>query len=149
MLSVDPIPKYLQNYILYHSCHPFDVARTSLHPLNDTQQTRRFIGRSIAVGRIAETDPAVRRAELRARAAARNVRVARAAMLLFRRLEELGCRDMARLLSVGLLDTRLSARWRTELPVTVIVPSDDALARDGHACLPLTAPGRDQALIAG
>jgi hypothetical protein len=148
MLSVDPLGKYLQNYILHHSCQPVDVARTSLHPLNDTKQTRLFLSRSVQVYSGAQTAVAWQRKEHSARAAAREARVSRAAMLLCSKLVEHGCEQMADLLSVALLDAKLSRRWRAEVPVTVFATRDKALSRAGCGSLRnLIAHDRERELL--
>jgi hypothetical protein len=148
MLSVDPLHKYLQNYILDHSCQPIDVARTTLHPLNDTKQTRLFLSRSVRVHSDTQSAGAWRRRELLARAAARDIRVGRAAMLLCSKLAEHGCDQMANLLSVALLDTHLSRRWRAEPPLTVVATSDKALAKAGRNSLQsLIARGGERQLV--
>jgi hypothetical protein len=148
MLSVDPIAKYFQNYIVDHACHPFDVSRSSLHPLNNTRQTRVFVSRSVRLHGHRATTDAWRRPERLATAAARDIRVGRAAMLLHEALTAHRCMQSAHLLSIGLLDTHLSRRWRAEPPLTVIATCDAALARAGLSRpLELTAPGRERELV--
>jgi hypothetical protein len=148
MLSVDPLEKYLQNYILDHSCQPIDVARTTLHPLNNTQQTRLFISRSVRINSGAQNANLVRRQERSARLAVRDIRVGRAAMLVCSKLLEYGCERMADLLSVALLDTHLSRRWRAEPPLTVVATCDGALSTDDlNSLRSLMAPGCERQLV--
>jgi len=48
MLSLDPLYKYNTNYILNHQITPGDLARSSLHPWNTTNQTRVFSSKTVA-----------------------------------------------------------------------------------------------------
>jgi uncharacterized surface protein with fasciclin (FAS1) repeats len=147
MLSVDSISKYIQSYILSHSPTAFDVARTTLHPLNYTRQTSLFARRPIEV-RGNEIKPvAWRRRDRQARAAARTMEIGRAAMLVYRELMARGCEHMANLLSVALLSNDFARWWRAEKPVTVLATCDAALASVGCTSLSsFIAPNRKQVL---
>jgi uncharacterized surface protein with fasciclin (FAS1) repeats len=149
MLSVDPIGKYIENYILDHSARAFDVSRTSLHPLNNTSQARLFASKTVKIYS-GETNTMVwRRRERLAQAAARDIRVGRAAMLICAALVDRGCKQMADLLSVALVETCLSRRWRTEPPLTLFATRDTALSQAQSASLhSLMARGHERALLA-
>lgn len=149
MLSVDPFHKYLQNYIVDHSCDGLDLARTTRHPLNDTRQTRAFARSSVVIGRREAGSSRWRREETRARVAERQVRVGRAAMLVSGLLRARGAGLMADLLSVGVAETGLVRRWRSEPPLDVIAPVDTAFDATLHAAtLGLCGVGRERALEA-
>lgn len=148
MLSVDPVGKYIENYILDHSARPFDVSRTSLHPLNNTSQARLFASKNVKAYSN-KTDARIwRRRKRLAQAAARDIRVGRAAMLICATLVDHGCEQMAALLSVALAETSLSRRWRIEPPLTAFATRDAALSRALLASLhSLMARGRERALL--
>jgi hypothetical protein len=149
MLSVDPLTKYFVNYIVDHSCDGFDLARTTRHPLNETRQTRVFATRSVNIHGPEGRSRCWSRAEAKAAAAARDLRVGRAAMLLHAALTLNGAGIMAGLLSVALLDTHFARRWRAELPLSVIAPVDAAFnAAQRASSLALAGPGRARDLIA-
>ncbi len=144
MLSVDPIGKYLENYILDHSATPFDVSRTTLHPLNDTKQTRLFLSKPVSVYSSKPNTSSWRRGERLTKALARDIRVGRMAMLICRELLEHGCEQMADLISVALMETNLSHRWRTEVPLTVFATRDRAFsAKQRNSLVYLMKPGRE------
>jgi uncharacterized surface protein with fasciclin (FAS1) repeats len=148
MLSVDPLHKYFANYIIRHSCDGFDLARTTRHPLNDTSHARVFARRSVTLHNPGPRSPRWRREEMRAIAAAREMRVARAAMLLNDELTANGASLMGDLLSVALLDTHFARRWRSEVPLTVVVTVDSAFDKVQHAgALALCAAGRNRELV--
>lgn len=149
MLSVDPLTKYFVNYIVDHSCDGFDLARTTRHPLNETRQTRVFATRSVSVHGPGRRSRDWNRTEAKAIAAARDLRVGRAAMLLHEALTANGAGIMAGLMSVALLDTHFARRWRWEPPVSVIVPVDAAFSAVQRASsLALAGAGRARDLVA-
>jgi len=148
MLSVDPLSKYFQNYIVGHSCDGFDLARTTRHPLNDTPFTRLFATSSVSIGRPSASPKAWRRQEARAVAAGRDVLVARLAMLVYDALMRRGAGIMAGLLSVGLHDTHLVRRWRHDIPLSIVVAADSAFAEDDRALVTSSAAhGRSNELV--
>jgi hypothetical protein len=149
MLSVDPLTKYFVNYIVDHSCDGFDLARTTRHPLNETRQTRVFATRSVNIHGPETRSRHWSRTETKAVAAARDLRVGRAAMLLHEALTANGATIMAGLMSVALLDTHFARRWRWEPPVSVIIPIDAAFnAAQRASSLALAALGRERELVA-
>jgi uncharacterized surface protein with fasciclin (FAS1) repeats len=148
MLSVDPIEKYIQNYILDHSAQPFDIARTTVHPLNNTKQTRVFLSRPVKVHSGTTTGFSWRRREYLAQAAARDVRVGRAGMLICGKLVDHGCTQMADLLSTALAETSLSRRWRKEVPLSVFATRDSAFSSGQRRSLfGLLQCGREHELL--
>ncbi|MBV9984802.1 fasciclin domain-containing protein [Bradyrhizobium sp.] len=148
-LSVDPLTKYFVNYIVDHSCDGFDLARTTRHPLNETRQTRVFATRSVDIHRPGHRSRLWNRTEAKAVAAARDLRVGRAAMLLHEALTANGADIMAGLMSVALLDTHFARRWRSEPPFSVIVPVDAAFsAMQRASSVALAGPGRARELVA-
>jgi uncharacterized surface protein with fasciclin (FAS1) repeats len=148
MLSVDPIEKYMQNYILDHSAQPLDIARTTIHPLNNTKQTRVFLSRQVKIHQGDTPGFPWRRRERLARAAARDIRVGRAAMLICTQLVDHGCTHMADLLSTALVETSLSRRWRKEVPLTVFAARDSAFSRTARlSLLEFLRCGRERELL--
>ena len=148
-LSVDPLTKYFVNYIVDHSCDGFDLARTTRHPLNETRQTRVFAARSVSIHGMEGRSRHWSGTEAKAVAAARDLRVGRAAMLLHEALTANGAGIVAGLLSIALLDTHFARRWRAEPPLSVIVPVDSAFnAAQRASGLALAGPGRARDLVA-
>jgi len=148
MLSVDPLSKYFQNYIVDHSCNGFDVARTTRHPLNDTPFTRRFASQLVSIADSPDRPGAWRRQRLRAFAAGRDILCGRLAMLIYDELMREGASVLAGLLSVGLFDTHLVRRWRVDVPLTIVVPGDQAMApEDRDAFESCAAVGQSGKLV--
>lgn len=148
MLSVDPLSKYFQNYIVDHSCNGFDVARTTRHPLNDTPFTRRFASQLVSIADSPDRPDAWRRREIRALAASRDILCGRLAMLVYDQLMRCGAGVVAGLLSVGLFDTHLVRRWRADVPLTIVVPGDEAMAQeDRDAFEACAAAGQSRRLV--
>jgi hypothetical protein len=135
MLSVDPLAKYLPIYILDHKVGPADVARSTLHPLNDTEQTRGFARHRVRWHRGAVDGPGWSRAALRSDAVFHQVVAHRVAMRLWALLKRIGCAKAAELLAVALHTTALLRRWRADGALRVFAPTDKALARLGDPAL--------------
>jgi len=147
MLSVDPLAKYIPIYIPDHTVAPADVARSTLHPLNDTEQTRAFARRRVQwhEGPM-DTGPWQRR-HRRSDAAFGAMVANRVAMRLWAMLKRIGCQRAAALLAVGLHATPLARRWRHSGSLRVYAPTDRALAALGDAALErLMRPGGEAAL---
>lgn len=136
MLSVDPLSKYFQNYIVDHGCSGLDLARTTRHPLNDTPFTRLFAEQTVEIGEPVAQGTNWRRARLRAMAAQRDILVGRIAMLVYEALMANGAERAAGLLSAAIFDSPLLRRWRTPLPVTIIAPVDAAFRQSSFAAIP-------------
>lgn len=148
MLSVDPLSKYFQNYIVDHSCDGFDVARTTRHPLNDTPFTRHFASQLVSISDSPDRPAAWRRKEIEALAASRDILCGRLAMLVYDQLMRDGAGVVAGLLSVGLFDTHLVRRWREDVPLTIVVPADEIMdERQKEAFEACAAPGQSRRLV--
>ncbi len=130
MLSVDPIGKYPQNYILNHSLGAIDLARTSIHPLNDTAQTRSFIRKPVRIHSAPASAPKLRRTEAKAKTAAIEMEAGRRALQLVREMNQAGARRMAQLLSVAIFETPILRRWRRDEPLDAIALSDGCFRGD-------------------
>ena len=135
MLSVDPLDKHHVNYIVGHAVTPGDLVRSTLHPWNvkDQNQTRVFARRRMYWHGASKSPAKWRRAEARSDLAMREVEVRRIAQRLWTVLCEIGCARAAGILALALEATPLARRWREDIPLTVFVPSDEALAAPkGH-----------------
>jgi uncharacterized surface protein with fasciclin (FAS1) repeats len=133
MLSVDHLDKYIENYIVGHTVTAADVVRSTLHPWNNTEQTRTFARQPIEWHAGQTTLSSWRRTEARATLAMREVEVRRSAQRLWTLLRDIGCDRAAGILALVLEATPLARRWRTEVPLTVFVPTNAALAApEGH-----------------
>lgn len=135
MLSVDPLAKYLPIYILDHTIEPADVARSTLHPLNNTEQTRPFARHRVRWHRGSIDLPGWSRAARRSDSAFNQVVASRLIMRLWGVLKQIGCGKAAALLSVALHSTQLARRWRARDQLRVYVPTDEAFAQFGDAAL--------------
>ena len=128
MLSVDHLAKYIDNYIVGHTVTPADLVRSTLHPLNNTEQTRTFARQGVQWHAGQKNLKAWRHAEAKARSSMREVEVRRNAQRLWALLREIGCTRAAGMLAVALEVTPLARRWRVEAPLTLFVPSNEALS---------------------
>lgn len=147
MLSVDPLEKYFVNYIVGHTVQPGDLVRSTLHPWNDTNQTRAFTRQRIYWHGMRKTPASWRRAEAQSDLAMREVEVRRTAQRLWKKLREIGCERAAGILALALESTAMARRWREEVPLTIFVPSDWALGAYRAQVDPLLVPGNESELI--
>ncbi len=149
MLSVDALPKYFGNIIVDHEVAPADLARSTLHPWNDTTQTRTFARRRVTWRCGTARGRAWRRARVASDRAMREVEVRRIAQRLWAALRELGCARAAGILALALEATPLASRWREDVPLTVFAPADAAFDEAARARVArLLAPGAEAALSA-
>jgi uncharacterized surface protein with fasciclin (FAS1) repeats len=147
MLSVDPLPKYFDNTIADHAIGAGDLARSTLHPWNDTQQTRVFARRRIHWRAAEAPARAWRHAEAASDRAMREMEVRRLAKRAWARLRELGCTRAAGVLAVALEATDLARHWRGDVPLTVLAPADTAFAGAATAVVEaLLQPGAEDRL---
>jgi len=149
MLSVDPLHKYFDNYIADHAITPGDLVRSTLHPWNDTAQTRVFARRRVhwRTGAAEESARRWRRAELASDRAMRELEVRRLGQRLWARLREIGCSRAAGFLAVALEATSISRRWREDVPLTVLAPVDAAFENDpGRKAQDLLRSGAEREL---
>lgn len=148
MLSVDPIGKYTQNYILDHGLEPLDLARMTLHPLNDTRQTRTFIRRGVRLHAAGTATFREHRARRRSERAAIEMEAGRRALQIVRALQAHGARRLAQLVAVAVFETPLLRRWRLDEPLHAVAFTDEAChAGFGNALDGLAAPGREPELM--
>jgi hypothetical protein len=130
MLSVDPLDKYHDNYIVSHKICPGDLVRSTLHPWNvkDQNQTRVFSRRRMYWRSTTRDPKRWRRAESRSDLAMREVEVRSIAQRLWALLYDIGCTQAAGVLAVALEATPLARRWSANTPLTIFVPSNEAFA---------------------
>ncbi len=147
MLSVDPLDKYFANYIVGHTVQPADLVRSTLHPWNDTNQTRAFARQRIYWYGKAKTAALWRRAEIESDAAMREVEVRRTGQRLWKKLRDIGCLRTAGVLALALEATKLGRAWRMAPPLTVYAPSDEAFSRHATQIEPLLGVGAETALL--
>lgn len=147
MLSVDPISKYPQNYILGHSMDPIDLSRTTMHPLNDTGHTRAFVREDVRIH--GDDSEANTRQQSKSLAAAIEMEAGRRALQIVRALEQNGATQLAKLVSVAIFETPLLRRWRDDEPLDFVAFTDRLLAQTfGEELLRLVEPGREAKLRA-
>jgi uncharacterized surface protein with fasciclin (FAS1) repeats len=133
MLSFAPLAKDTYLYIPDHPVTPIDLARQSLHPLNDNPMTSDFARHRVRLHYGTMEDRRWRRSELRSDKFVNQAVMMREFLRIWSTLEAHGCRRAGELLSVALHATPLARRWRHDGPVSVFVPSDDAIERYGWA----------------
>jgi hypothetical protein len=146
MLSVDPIAKYLENTIVGHTVASADLVRSTLHPWNDTEQTRVFARRRIVWAARARPGASWRATRRESDRAMRAVAVRRVAQRLWKGLKDLGCHRAAGALALALEVTPLAERRSRRGALTVLAPSDVALGDVRFEAL--LAPGAEAALAA-
>lgn len=148
MLSFAPLLKDIPLYIPEHAVAPMDLARQSLHPLNDTPLTSAFARHSVRLHYGAMDEARWRRIERRSDAFFKQAIVMREILRVWAALQGRGCDTARQLMSVALQGTSLARRWPDDGPVTVFVPNDAALARlDPGAVRALIAPEANERLV--
>lgn len=148
MLSVDPLSKYFQNYIVDHGCSGLDLARTTRHPLNDTPFTALFADQSVEIGTVKTAPRMWDRARIRGEAARRDVRVGRVAMLAYEAMMAHGAQTAAGLLAAGIMDSPFLRRWRAQTQLTAVVPLDTAFSGRAFETMPGLKPTNATAQLA-
>jgi hypothetical protein len=148
MLSVDPLHKYFDNYILEHTNTPGDIVRSTLHPLNDTKQTSTFVKRAI-YWRISSNNLAAwRQAKYDSDKVMREVEIRRIMHRIWSVLNISGCKQIARILALVLGATNFSEVWRQNLPLTIFITSDEAYFGDiAERIQSWLLPGKEDLLI--
>jgi len=126
MLSFAPLLKETSLYNSNHAVTPMDLARQSLHPMNDTPLTSDFARRGARLHYGPMTEVPWQRLERRADAFIGRAIVMREALRIWTALSGRDCSQASRLISVALQSTALAKRWRHDGPVTVFVPNDAA-----------------------
>jgi hypothetical protein len=150
MLSLAPLMKDIGDigiYIPHHRPEPIDVARSSLHPLNDTPFNDMFIRQAVRLHTGAMTEARWRSTEARAEAAFHQVLVLRQAMQIWKALHAEGCHYAARLLAAAIETTPLASRWRRRGPLAIFAPRDIAFAFTGPSLPAMLAPGAEHHLL--
>ena len=148
MLSVDPISKYMQNYILEHGAAPLDMARTTLHPLNNTKQTKVFIRRPVRLHGGKPVSGAERRRHAQATLDAIEMETGRRALQIVQGLAANGAQRLSELLALAVFETPLLRRWRHDEPLGVAAFRDEVWdARFRHLADQLAHPGNEPALL--
>jgi hypothetical protein len=126
MLSVDPLHKYLNNYIVDHAITVSDLVRSTLHPWNDTQQTKTFARKPVYWRKQEESSSTWRRVRHASDQAMRELEVRRVAQRLWKRLQEINCKRTAGIIALALEATDFAKLWRKDSPLTLLIPSDKA-----------------------
>jgi hypothetical protein len=127
-LSLAPLDKELEVFLVNHANEPVDIARMTLHPslqvspfydIFDTVCSR------LHYGTMNEQlwQPVVRRSEI----VFRRVRMMRTLMRIWKLLKGEGCRHAARLISLALFSLKLPDNWLIDAPMTIFVPNDQAI----------------------
>jgi uncharacterized surface protein with fasciclin (FAS1) repeats len=148
MLSVDPLAKYVSIFILDHTVQPADIARSTLHPLNDTEQTRGFARHRVRWHNKAVDRQRWSNAARRSDVAIHQVIVHRLAMRLWAHMKSIGCHKAAGLLAVAMHTTQMARRLRKAGPLRIYVPTDKAFAQLGAGRYEtLLRVGNDRKLI--
>lgn len=130
MLSFAPLMKDIPLYLHQHKIDGFDIARSSLHPLNDTPLNPYFAKHYTRLHYGRMTESVWRRTERRSDAVFKNALVGRSAMQIWKAIGETGgCSIAAQLLAVGLLGTLLARRWHSISKGTILIPTDAAFSK--------------------
>jgi uncharacterized surface protein with fasciclin (FAS1) repeats len=147
MLSFAPRLKDIPIYIPRHAVTPMDLARQSLHPLNDNPLTSEFARRAVRLHYGPMTERRWRVPKIRSDGFIKQAIVMREFLRIWRAIQDRGCAHASRLMSVALQATRLARRWPHDGAVTVFIPNDEAMARLGTNLIePLLAAGAEREL---
>jgi uncharacterized surface protein with fasciclin (FAS1) repeats len=142
MLSFAPLLKDIPVYICDHAVTPLDLARQSLHPLNDTPLTSAFARHPIRLHYGAMTEARWGRRVRASHGFVDQAVMMRECLRIWRAIHEHGgCTVASRLISVALQATRLARQWPHDGPVTVFVPSDAAVGRCAPDAIERLVPG--------
>lgn len=129
MLSFAPLLKDVPLYLQDHAITGMDVARSSLHPLNDSPLNDHFPRHRIRLHYGSVTERKWQRVERLSDGTFKQALVMREALQVWRALKETGvCENACRFLALALQDTSLARRWPADTPCTAFVPTDQALA---------------------
>ena len=128
MLSFAPLlkdgPLYLQN----HAVTGMDVARSSLHPLNDSPLNDYFPRHRIRLHYGPVTERKWQRVEYSSDGAFKQALVMREVLQAWQALKDAGtCENACRALALALQGTSLARRWPADTNCTAFVPTDQAL----------------------
>jgi len=135
MLSFAGLLKYSPIYIPDHAIDAMDVARSSLHPLNDSPFNGDFPRHRIRLHYGTMTEPRWRRVERRSDVTFKQVIVLRDAIRVWSALKESGATRAAQVVSLAVQGTHLPRRWPFDGPVTAFVPVDAAFPHVPDAIL--------------
>jgi tetratricopeptide (TPR) repeat protein len=143
MLSLAPLFKDFQAYMPNHTLEPDDAARISRHPDNDNPLIRYFAAHPIRLHDdrfdAARWKPFERRAN---RFVTQSLSM-RECLGIWEAVRAAGCTLASKAISVALLATPLTRRWRGDGALTVYVPNDNAFGATGWEMLaPLLRPER-------
>jgi hypothetical protein len=145
MLSFAPLLKDIPLYIQDHAVHAMDVARSSLHPWNDSPFNNHFPRHRIRLHYGPVTESRWRRMERLSDSAFKQVLVMREILQIWQALKNTGaCENICRVLALALQDTTLARRWPIDGSCTAFVPTDLALAAMPAELLDKTASKRLQ-----
>src|SRR5207253_11311266 len=117
MLSFAPLLKDIPIYIPDHSVDAMDIARSSLHPWNDSPLNGEFPRHNIRLHHGTVTESRWRRVERCSDIEFKKTMVMRDVMRVWSALKDEGCSQTARLISLALQRTPLARRWPLDSPV--------------------------------
>ncbi len=147
MLSFAARLKDIPIYIPRHTVTPMDLARQSLHPLNDNPLTSEFARRTVRLHYGPMTERRWRAPQIRSDGFIKQAIVMREFLRIWHAIQDRGCTATSRLMSVALQATQLARRWPHDGAVTAFIPNDQAIAREGSRSIEaLLAPGMENAL---
>jgi hypothetical protein len=129
MLSFAPLRKDVPLFLQDHSVDGIDVARSSLHPLNDTPLNMHFARHRVRLHYGATTPQRWRRAQAKSDIVFKQAMVAREAIQIWTAIRATGrCAIASQFLGAGLHASPMARRWPTDEPLTILVPTDAAFA---------------------
>jgi hypothetical protein len=127
MLSFAPLLKDIPIYIPDHSVDAIDLARSSLHPWNDSPLNGEFPRHHIRLHHGPVTESRWRRVERCSDVEFKKAMVMRDVMRVWSAIKDEDCSRAARLISLALQCTPLARRWPVDAPVSAFVPLDTGL----------------------
>jgi len=129
MLSFAPLRKDVPLFLQDHPIDDIDVARSSLHPLNDTPLNMHFARHRVRLHYGAITPERWRREEAKSDVVFKRAMVAREAIQIWTAIRSTGrCTIASQFLATGLFASPMARRWPRDEPLTILVPTDAAFA---------------------
>jgi len=146
MLSLDPLYKSFPTYILNHHVAPLDIARMSLHPLNDMPLIDFYVSRRVRWHGERVSESAWKEIEDRADNAFLKVQASRRLLRVWGAADSSGCALFCRLLAVAVNVLELDMPPFINETKIVLIPTDAALAASGINATYLVKNGNEESL---
>ena len=128
MLSFAPLLKDIPLYLQNHEVTDLDIARSSLHPLNDTPLNDDFPRHRIRLHYGPVNESKWRRTERLSDIMLKRALVMRKILQIWRELKNTNtCNHTCQILAIALQTSSLARRWPVDTPCTAIVPTDRVL----------------------